>query len=140
MIFPNRLSCRNAASFLNCFPFLLQALEASDWIERTSRASSADVVVYAGDLNTERGDLPWRVLTQLGRMNAYEGREEESSVASYGDAGNSYSGGEGKYRPVMIDHVLHRGRRRRRRGLGWKTETARVWKPMPCKVPGRPFR
>ena len=39
------------------FPF--QAIEAVEWIERNA-APDADVVIYAGDFNTESGDLPHR--------------------------------------------------------------------------------
>lgn len=45
---------------------LSQALESVDWIEMTSRDS--EIVIFAGDFNSEIGDLPYRVLTEFGRF------------------------------------------------------------------------
>ena len=63
----------------------LQALETIDWINTTSSDTSftsplclgtsgntyeaslkPDLIIFAGDLNTEPGFLPYRVLTELG--------------------------------------------------------------------------
>ena len=38
-------------------------MEAVEWIER-SAAPDADVVIFAGDFNTESGDLPHRFATR----------------------------------------------------------------------------
>ena len=67
----------------------LQALEAIDWIHTTSSGSSLtsrvsydvgtkadicdallapDLIILAGDLNTEPGFFPYRVLTELGSL------------------------------------------------------------------------
>ena len=58
----------------------LQALETIDWIHRTSSGSlqtrpeggvaihAPDLVLLVGDLNTEPGFLPYRVLTEIGSL------------------------------------------------------------------------
>ena len=37
-----------------------QALEAAQWVKLTS--PGADLTIYAGDFNTEPGDVPYRIL------------------------------------------------------------------------------
>ena len=37
-----------------------QALEAAQWVKLT--APGADLTIYAGDFNTEPGDVPYRIL------------------------------------------------------------------------------
>ena len=105
-----------------------QALEASEWIRKTSRG--CDVAVYAGDLNTQCGDLPWKILTVLGDL---KDDSSQFQVTSYGAKTNSYTT-EGS-KAVQIDHVLIKGRRRR--GLLWSAQTNSMWNPMPAKIPGK---
>ena len=38
----------------------LKALEAAQWVKLTS--PGADLTIYAGDFNTEPGDVPYRIL------------------------------------------------------------------------------
>ena len=64
----------------------LQALETSDWIHRTSSESSKsyysngvlssdpDIIILAGDLNTEPGFFPYRVLTEYGCLTDSNGK------------------------------------------------------------------
>ncbi len=72
-----------------------QALECSDWIARTSRAACSDVAVLAGDLNTEPGDLPFRVLRGPGRMRGLakaRNEVEDAFFPTFGHPDNSYTG------------------------------------------------
>ena len=61
----------------------LQALETIDWIRQTSSVntfddingpSAPDLIILGGDLNTEPGFLPYKVLTQYGLLNDENGR------------------------------------------------------------------
>ena len=64
----------------------LQALETIDWIHRTSSGSmqnnpesgvdfhAPDLVLLAGDLNTEPGFFPYRVLTEIGSLTDTNGK------------------------------------------------------------------
>ena len=63
----------------------LQALETIDWIHRTSSGSlqnkpeggvaihAPDFIILAGDLNTEPGFFPYRLLTEVGSLNDTNG-------------------------------------------------------------------
>ena len=46
---------------------VLQAFESAQWINLTS--SGADLIIYAGDFNTEPESLPYRILRILGSLN-----------------------------------------------------------------------
>ena len=45
---------------------VLQAFESAQWINLTS--SGADLIIYAGDFNTEPNSLPYRILSSLGLL------------------------------------------------------------------------
>ena len=45
---------------------VLQAFESAQWINLTS--SGADLIIYAGDFNTEPQSLPYRILCSLGSL------------------------------------------------------------------------
>ena len=53
------LPIEKANRSLLCLMNAPQAIEAVEWIEKNA-APEADVVIYAGDFNTESGDLPHR--------------------------------------------------------------------------------
>ena len=89
------------------------------------------MVIYAGDFNTERGDLPHRVITELGD---FDDNGHLGHVLSYGDARNSYTGP--KSRPSTIDFVMHRVQERKK----LQVKALRIWNPMEARVKGKDFR
>ncbi len=105
-----------------------QASEALNFIRRCSATSGAVVDIYAGDFNSERGDLPYRLLMILGGFT-----EEGGDTPTYAARTSSY--GLEKLRPQVLDYVMHRASQE-----GWATTTARVWRPLPQRVPGNEFR
>ena len=69
----------------------LQALETTDWIRQTSsknlptdgnKTFAPDIIILGGDLNTEPGFLPYRVLTQFGSMIDKNGRSMITNIKS----------------------------------------------------------
>lgn len=91
---------------------VLQAYDTAQFIQLTS--ASADLVILAGDLNTEPGDLAHRILTTTtGLHDAYlESSEEEDIAATNEDYKNSYSSRKSikdKIPGKRIDYVLFHG-------------------------------
>jgi len=106
-----------------------QAIEAVEWIERNA-ASDADVVIYAGDFNTESGDLPHRILTQAGRFDD----SRLKFIPTYDAAGNNYRT-SADARPIAIDYIMHKsGHNSSRSGKRITTETLKIWNPLPAKI------
>ena len=108
-----------------------EALEAVDWIERKSRAADTDLIIYAGDFNTESGDLPHRILTRMGGFDDSRIR----FVPTYDDPRNSYKSAPDA-RPIAIDYVMHRPAN----GANFATETLEIGNPLAPKVKHREFR
>ena len=81
-----------------------QALEAAQWVKLTS--PGADLTIYAGDFNTEPGDVPYRILrfcdynlnAALYRMCIIQGRRsvvEMLSCRCVGGLGDAWEAGQG---------------------------------------------
>lgn len=110
---------------------VVQAFDTAQFLENTR--GSAAVQIIAGDLNTEPGDLAYRVL-------CYEANLEDAFDPDYGKSGtsecpyNSYTSlseklatnNDGK----RIDHILYRG------GFKYLVERLEYKHPLPNHVPG----
>ena len=112
-------------------------MEAVEWIERNA-APDADVVIYAGDFNTESGDLPHRyeslvfvhdlfshltfiiklfpclstrvVLLLLFRILTQIGRFDDSRLKFIPtyDAAGNSYRTSADARPIAIDYIMHK--------------------------------
>ncbi len=82
----------------------VQALEAGDWIEATS--AEADAIIFCGDFNTEPGDLPYRILTDLnGLADAQEALGLDLATCFAKE--NTYRFVETQTpREIVIDHIM----------------------------------
>lgn len=101
---------------------MFQAYDTAQFIHLTSRGS-ADVVILAGDLNTEPGDLACRLLIKAARLNDSCPSFDRwvTNETSY----NTYS--PLNSRPKRIDYILYGGR---------AVCSAVYSQPLPNRVPG----
>lgn len=113
---------------------MLQAYDTAQFIQVTSAA--ADLVILAGDLNTEPGDLPHRVLMSVtGFTDAYIEAEEEAQQPFYTNDGphNSYTASsllKRKYPGKRIDYIMYNC------GSNTSVVMKKYCRPLPNRVAG----
>jgi hypothetical protein len=107
------------------------AVEAVDWIDQMSASSDADIVIYAGDFNTESGDLPHRILTKLGKFDDSRLR----FLPTFDDSRNTYRSSPSA-RPIAIDYVMHKAVK----GKKADTVTLAISNPLTARVEGKNIR
>merc|ERR1719319_1469872 len=109
---------------------VLQALEAAQWIRLTS--AGADLTIYAGDFNTEPGDVPCRLLRGVaGLADAWE-EAGAGAGGTCGAPGNSFctiAEKEDYPQGKRIDFILHRA------GRGRRSAAASCRLPLPPTLP-----
>lgn len=105
---------------------VIQAFDTAQFIENTRGDSVLQIL--AGDLNTEPGDLAYRLIVSTAKLSDGKGLVGTSECQQ-----NSYSvPDEVKKNPngKRIDYILHRA------GHGWKVDDAKYELPLPNRVPG----
>ncbi|KAF5277596.1 hypothetical protein FQA39_LY06089 [Lamprigera yunnana] len=116
---------------------MLQAYDTAQFILLTSAA--ADLVVLAGDLNTEPGDLPHRVLMSVtGFTDAYLEADAEAQQPFYTNDGpqNSYTVSsllKKEYPGKRIDYILYNC------GSNTSVVMKNYSRPLSSKVPGSDY-
>lgn len=114
---------------------IVQAYETAQFIQLTT--PGADLVVLAGDLNTEPGDLPYRIMTSLPQLR--DSMLEKENVEKFStnlDLKNSYTPSSliKKQLPgVRIDYVLFRA------GPSTVAILEEYLQPLPELVPNKRF-
>jgi len=110
---------------------ITQALEAALWVRMA--VGQADLVIYAGDFNTEPGDLPYALLTSLTLLTdswrEVRGEEKGSTCMC---PGNSYtSKKENAEFPAgkRIDYIMYRP------GPNRVAKATEVSLPLPHRIP-----
>ena len=81
---------------------VVQALEAGDFIEMTSNRS--DFSLFCGDFNTESGDLPHQVLTELFQL---QDSHLATPLKTHYLKENSFTESHIE-RAISIDYILHK--------------------------------
>ncbi|XP_030767188.1 putative neutral sphingomyelinase [Sitophilus oryzae] len=116
---------------------VLQAYDTAQFILLTS--SSADLVVLAGDLNTEPGDLSYRViLTMPGMTDAYmqSGNLSQDMYATCESYKNSYTPRsliKDKVLGKRIDYIMYHP------GSNVKVDVKNYSQPLPDRVPNKSY-
>lgn len=115
---------------------VLQAYDTAQFIQLTS--ACADSVILAGDLNTEPGDLAYRILTNItGLSDAYlEAGECDEIAATNEDYKNSYSSGKSikdKIPGKRIDYVMYHG------NTNIDVSVTKYCQPFPSRVPRKSY-
>lgn len=117
---------------------VLQAYDTAQFILLTS--GSADLILLAGDLNTEPGDLAYRViLTVPGLTDAYmkAGNISEERFATCESLRNSYTPSSLLREKILgkrIDYVMYHP------GSNIKVDQKSYTLPLPDRVPKQPYR
>jgi len=111
---------------------VLQALEAAQWVKLT--APGADLTIYAGDFNTEPGDVPYRILRCVGGLeDAWEASQGTSGGGeTCGTPQNTYctiAEQEEYPRGKRIDYILHSA------GRGRNCKVLECSLPLPPSIP-----
>jgi len=110
---------------------VLQALEAAQWVKLTS--PGADLTIYAGDFNTEPGDVPYRILRCVGGLeDAWEEIQGTGGGETCGTPKNTYCTiAEQKEYPrgKRIDYILHSA------GRGRNCKVLECSLPLPPAIP-----
>lgn len=110
---------------------VLQALEAAQWVKLTS--PGADLTIYAGDFNTEPGDVPYRILRCVGGLeDAWEEIQGTGGGETCGTPQNTYCTiAEQKEYPrgKRIDYILHSA------GRGRNCKVLECSLPLPPAIP-----
>lgn len=107
---------------------ICQALEAIEEID--SKRDLADAVIYAGDFNTEQGDLPHQILAKMGGLQ--DARGDVSPDPSFNAHWNTYF--NPKERTATIDYVLIGT------NLGTKVAKTHCQNPLPSQIPRKNVR
>ncbi|KAF5272563.1 hypothetical protein FQR65_LT04902 [Abscondita terminalis] len=113
---------------------MIQAYDTAQFIQLTSAA--ADLAILAGDLNTEPGDLPHKVLMSVTGFNdAYIEAESEAQEPFYTNDGphNTYTAPsllKKNYPGKRIDYILYNC------GSNTSVEMKKYCRPLPNRVPG----
>ncbi|CAH1174062.1 unnamed protein product [Phaedon cochleariae] len=115
---------------------ILQAYDTAQFILLTSQ--NADLVVLAGDLNTEPGDLAYRViLTIPGLLDAFEADKVQSDhIATYQNQRNSYTPANvinDQLPGQRIDYIMFHP------GSKLRVDLKKYRLPLPERVPGQSY-
>lgn len=112
---------------------MLQAFDTAQFIQLTSTA--ADFTVLAGDLNTEPGDLPHRLLMSMtGFTDAFNKADKDAQEPCYTNDGpdNTYTASallNKKYPGKRIDYILYNS------GSNTSVVMKKYCRPLPNRVP-----
>lgn len=105
---------------------MIQAFDTAQFIDNTRGDSVLQIL--AGDLNTEPGDLAYRLIVSTAKLS--DGKNlngtSECSRNTYAVADEVAKNPDGK----RIDYILLRA------GNGWKVSSTKYEQPLPDRVPG----
>ena len=104
---------------------LVQALQAAQWVGLAG--SGADLILYAGDLNTEPSDAPYWLLRTVGEL---KDSWEEAGTGPGETCNTEYSSYREPGHAKRIDYILYRA------GPGRAAWVERAELPLPRRVPG----
>lgn len=112
---------------------VIQAFDTAQFIENTRGSSILQIL--AGDLNTEPGDLAYRVLLTTSQLN--DAYKEQNDLDGTNECAKNYytalnvakTSPKGK----RIDYILHRP------GYKYESEILEYSHPFPSKIPGYEF-
>jgi hypothetical protein len=106
---------------------VVQALEAGNFISMTSTGS--DLNIYCGDFNTEPGDLPHKILTDLFQLKDSHEVNGSSVLKTHYCKDNTFTEAHID-RPITIDYIMHKTN-----GRNSKSSTVDLEIPLAKRIP-----